>query len=193
MVINSSCCRLIRWNEVDCLITFCGGHIWRSPGWIDCIMYLAVLFVVANLHAINRKEKDPLKPKHPTTAFFAFSQARRPDLLEEKKYVTEVLSRKINTGLFFLLSILMFNSFSSRNLLIATLPKDPHPPPPQFSISKRRLLESLWWIMSMLTDFKDLGRRMENFESSQASTFWGGKIVYLSYSSRCFKMVWQSC
>lgn len=37
-----------------------------------------------------RKEKDPLKPKHPTTAFFAFSNSRRPALLEAKKPVTEV-------------------------------------------------------------------------------------------------------
>lgn len=37
-----------------------------------------------------RKEKDPLKPKHPTTAFFAFSNSRRPALLEDKKPVIEV-------------------------------------------------------------------------------------------------------
>jgi hypothetical protein len=54
-------------------------------------MYPDVLFVVANLLAMHRKEKDPLKPKYPISAFFAFSQSRRPALLEEKKPVTEVL------------------------------------------------------------------------------------------------------
>lgn len=53
-------------------------------------MYPDALFVVANPQAIRRKEKDPLKPKHPISAFFAFSQSRRPALLEEKKPVTEV-------------------------------------------------------------------------------------------------------
>lgn len=38
----------------------------------------------------KKKEKDPLKPKHPISAFFAFSQSRRPALLEEKKPVTEI-------------------------------------------------------------------------------------------------------
>jgi len=38
----------------------------------------------------KKKEKDPLKPKHPTTAFFAFSNSRRPALLEAKKPVTEI-------------------------------------------------------------------------------------------------------
>ncbi|KAG0621684.1 hypothetical protein M758_3G040200 [Ceratodon purpureus] len=38
----------------------------------------------------KKKEKDPLKPKHPISAFFAFSQSRRPALLEEKKPITEI-------------------------------------------------------------------------------------------------------
>ncbi|XP_024380209.1 high mobility group B protein 6 isoform X1 [Physcomitrium patens] len=38
----------------------------------------------------KKKEKDPLKPKHPITAFFAFSQSRRPALLELNKPVTEI-------------------------------------------------------------------------------------------------------
>ena len=54
-------------------------------------MYPDMLFVFANLREINRKEKDPLKPRHPISAFFAFSQSRRPALLEEKIPVTEVL------------------------------------------------------------------------------------------------------
>ncbi len=37
-----------------------------------------------------RKEKDPLKPKHPTTAFFAFCNSRRPALLEAKTRIPEV-------------------------------------------------------------------------------------------------------
>lgn len=38
----------------------------------------------------KKKEKDPLRPKHPISAFFAFSQSRRPALLEENKPVTEI-------------------------------------------------------------------------------------------------------
>jgi upstream-binding transcription factor len=38
----------------------------------------------------KRKEKDPLKPKHPTTAFFAFCNSRRPALLEAKTRIPEV-------------------------------------------------------------------------------------------------------
>ncbi|CAK9878281.1 unnamed protein product [Sphagnum jensenii] len=37
-----------------------------------------------------RKEKDPLKPKHPTTAFFAFCNSRRPALLEAKTRIPEI-------------------------------------------------------------------------------------------------------
>lgn len=38
----------------------------------------------------NRKEKDPLKPKHPVSAFFLFMNERRADLVAEKKNVLEV-------------------------------------------------------------------------------------------------------
>jgi upstream-binding transcription factor len=38
----------------------------------------------------KRKEKDPLKPKHPTTAFFAFCNSRRPALLEAKTRIPEI-------------------------------------------------------------------------------------------------------
>ena len=37
-----------------------------------------------------RKEKDPLKPKHPMSAFFLFSNERRASLLAENKNVLEV-------------------------------------------------------------------------------------------------------
>nr|GMD03343.1 high mobility group B protein 6-like isoform X1 [Ipomoea batatas] len=39
---------------------------------------------------IYRKEKDPLKPKHPLSAFFLFSNERRAALLAENKNVKEV-------------------------------------------------------------------------------------------------------
>jgi len=39
---------------------------------------------------ICRKEKDPLKPKHPLSAFFLFSNERRAALLAENKNVLEV-------------------------------------------------------------------------------------------------------
>lgn len=38
----------------------------------------------------KRKEKDPLKPKHPLTAFFAFTNERRAALLEEKHNVLQI-------------------------------------------------------------------------------------------------------
>ncbi|WCJ26474.1 HMG (high mobility group) box protein [Euphorbia peplus] len=38
----------------------------------------------------TKKEKDPLKPKHPMTAFFVFSNERRAALLAENKNVCEV-------------------------------------------------------------------------------------------------------
>ncbi|XP_074588937.1 high mobility group B protein 6 [Curcuma longa] len=37
-----------------------------------------------------RKEKDPLKPKHPMSAFFLFSKERREALLQEKKTILEI-------------------------------------------------------------------------------------------------------
>ncbi|URE44745.1 HMG (high mobility group) box [Musa troglodytarum] len=38
----------------------------------------------------TRKEKDPLKPKHPMSAFFLFSKERREALLRENKNVLEI-------------------------------------------------------------------------------------------------------
>ncbi|CAI9094255.1 OLC1v1029958C1 [Oldenlandia corymbosa var. corymbosa] len=38
----------------------------------------------------NKKEKDPLKPKHPISAFFLYSNERRPTLLAENKNILEV-------------------------------------------------------------------------------------------------------
>ncbi|XP_063939559.1 high mobility group B protein 6 [Daucus carota subsp. sativus] len=38
----------------------------------------------------TKKEKDPLKPKHPVSAFFLFMNERRADLVAEKKNVLEV-------------------------------------------------------------------------------------------------------
>ncbi|KAF1872768.1 hypothetical protein Lal_00016605 [Lupinus albus] len=38
----------------------------------------------------NKKEKDPLKPKHPMSAYFLFTNDRRPALLAENKKVLEV-------------------------------------------------------------------------------------------------------
>ncbi|KAK1378155.1 High mobility group B protein 6 [Heracleum sosnowskyi] len=38
----------------------------------------------------TKKEKDPLKPKHPVTAFFLFMNGRRADLVADKKNVLEV-------------------------------------------------------------------------------------------------------
>lgn len=38
----------------------------------------------------KRKEKDPLKPKHPVSAFFLFSKERRAALLAEDKNVLEI-------------------------------------------------------------------------------------------------------
>lgn len=40
----------------------------------------------------HRKEKDPLKPKHPMSAYFVFSNERRTALLVENKNVLEVRS-----------------------------------------------------------------------------------------------------
>lgn len=37
-----------------------------------------------------RKERDPLKPKQPMSAFFLFSNERRASLLAENKNVLEV-------------------------------------------------------------------------------------------------------
>ncbi|KAL5552367.1 hypothetical protein UlMin_002543 [Ulmus minor] len=37
-----------------------------------------------------KKEKDPLKPKQPMSAFFLFTNERRADLVAEKKSVTEI-------------------------------------------------------------------------------------------------------
>lgn len=37
-----------------------------------------------------RKERDPLKPKQPMSAFFLFSNERRATLLAENKNVLEV-------------------------------------------------------------------------------------------------------
>jgi upstream-binding transcription factor len=39
---------------------------------------------------IHRKEKDPLKPKQPLSAFFLFCNERRAALLAENKSVLEV-------------------------------------------------------------------------------------------------------
>lgn len=39
----------------------------------------------------TKKEKDPLKPKHPMSAFFLFTNDRRPALAAENKTVTEVI------------------------------------------------------------------------------------------------------
>ncbi|CAL0312594.1 unnamed protein product [Lupinus luteus] len=38
----------------------------------------------------NKKEKDPLKPKHPMSGYFLFTNDRRPALLAENKNVLEV-------------------------------------------------------------------------------------------------------
>ncbi|KAB2608860.1 high mobility group B protein 6-like [Pyrus ussuriensis x Pyrus communis] len=38
----------------------------------------------------SKKEKDPLKPKHPMSAFFLFTNDRRPALVAENKTVTEI-------------------------------------------------------------------------------------------------------
>jgi hypothetical protein len=54
------------------------------PNFVDYrSTYLFVLFIC-------RKEKDPLKPKHPLSAFFLFSNERRAALLAENKNVLEV-------------------------------------------------------------------------------------------------------
>ncbi|TQD73003.1 hypothetical protein C1H46_041465 [Malus baccata] len=39
---------------------------------------------------ISKKEKDPWKPKHPMSAFFLFTNGRRPALAAENKTVTEI-------------------------------------------------------------------------------------------------------
>lgn len=44
----------------------------------------------ANNSSIYRKERDPLKPKHPISAFFLFTNDRRAALLAENKSVLEV-------------------------------------------------------------------------------------------------------
>lgn len=49
---------------------------------------------------VCRKEKDPLKPKHPISAFLVYANERRAALREENKNVVEVylkyfLSRSI--------------------------------------------------------------------------------------------------
>jgi len=38
----------------------------------------------------HRKEKDPLKPKHPMSAFFLFTNERRAALLADNKSILEV-------------------------------------------------------------------------------------------------------
>ncbi|CAN6718594.1 unnamed protein product [Malus baccata var. baccata] len=38
----------------------------------------------------SKKEKDPWKPKHPMSAFFLFTNGRRPALAAENKTVTEI-------------------------------------------------------------------------------------------------------
>ena len=92
-----------------------------SPG-LTGIVYPVLRFVVANPPTNHRKEKDPFKPKHPITAFFAFSHSRRPALLEEKKPITEVLFVKKYTLLFILSSVLV-NSFCCEYFVVATLLK----------------------------------------------------------------------
>jgi len=39
---------------------------------------------------VCRKEKDPLKPKHPVSAFLVYANERRAALREENKSVVEV-------------------------------------------------------------------------------------------------------
>ncbi|KAK1286234.1 High mobility group B protein 6 [Acorus calamus] len=44
----------------------------------------------------KKKEKDPLKPKQPPSAFFVFSNERRPVLLKENKNILEVAKHSVN-------------------------------------------------------------------------------------------------
>lgn len=41
----------------------------------------------------HRKEKDPLKPKQPMSAYFLFTNDRRAAILAENKSVLEVIER----------------------------------------------------------------------------------------------------
>jgi hypothetical protein len=41
---------------------------------------------------MRRKEKDPSKPKKPTSGFFVFSQERRPKMLADNLKIPEVSS-----------------------------------------------------------------------------------------------------
>jgi hypothetical protein len=46
----------------------------------------------------NKKEKDPLKPKHPISAYFLFTNDRREALLAEKKGIMEVIELYVGTN-----------------------------------------------------------------------------------------------